>query len=118
MSAAVVTLEVASNNLANSHTNGFKQSRPIFATQSVNALRPGSGPSATNGGANPVQIGIGVSVAGFATDHSQGPLAVDSNQTDDDSTWPAPETVQLFNTNAGRNLVDLLLARTASAAME
>jgi flagellar hook protein FlgE len=116
MSASVVTLDVASNNLANSRTNGFKQSRPIFATQSVNTLRPGSGPSATNGGANQVQIGTGVSVAGYATDYSQGPLVISSNSGDNTSNSPVPDTVELSNTDVARNLVDLLLASNSFRA--
>jgi flagellar hook protein FlgE len=116
MSAAVVTLDAASNNLANARTNGFKQSRPIFATQAANMLRPGSGPSATSGGANPVQIGAGVSVVGLATDYSQGPLVTDSNPSNDGSTSPVPGTVELSNTNVGRNLVDLLLASNSFRA--
>jgi flagellar hook protein FlgE len=113
ISAAVVTLDVASNNLANSRTNGFKQSRPIFATQPVNTLRPGSGPSETSGGSNPSQIGTGVSVVGFATDHSQGPLVIDSNSSD---AALVPGTVELSNTDVGRNLVDLLLASNSFRA--
>jgi flagellar hook protein FlgE len=116
MSAAVVTLEVTSNNLANARTNGFKQSRPIFATQAVNTLGAGSGPSATNGGANPVQIGTGVRVVSFATDNSQGPLVIDSNPSNDGSTSPVPGTVELSNTDVGRNLVDLLLASNSFRA--
>jgi flagellar hook protein FlgE len=116
MSGAVVTLEAASNNLANSRTNGFKQSRPIFATQPVNTLGPGSGPSATNGGTNPVEIGTGVSVVGIATDYSQGPLVVSSNSSDDTSTSPVPGTVELANTDVARNLVDLLLSSNSFRA--
>jgi flagellar hook protein FlgE len=118
MSAAVVTLEVASNNLANSRTNGFKQSRPIFATQPVNTLSPGCGPSATNGGSNPAQIGAGVSVTGFATDHSQGPLVISSNSGDETGTSPVPGTIELSNTDVGRNLVELLLASNSFRANE
>jgi flagellar hook protein FlgE len=111
MSAAAFALEVASNNLANSRTNGFKQSRPIFATQGVNTLSSGSGPTATSGGTNPIQIGSGVRVAGVATDYSQGPLAIDPNPTDDDdSASPAPGIIELSNTDVSRNLVDVSIA--------
>ena len=116
MSAADVTLELASNNLANSRTNGFKASRPIFTTQSVNTFRPGSGPSATSGGTNQVQIGTGVSVVGVATDRSQGPLVISSNSADSTSNSPVPGTVELSNTDVGRNLVDLLLASNSFRA--
>ena len=116
MSAAVVSLEVTSNNLANSRTNGFKASRPIFATQPANTIRPGSGPGATSGGANPAQIGTGVSVVGLATDYSQGPLVVDPNSSDEYIASPVPGTVELSNTNVGRNLVDSLLTSNSFRA--
>jgi flagellar hook protein FlgE len=116
MSAAGFAIEVASNNLANARTNDFKSSRPVFATQSVRTLRAGSAPNATGGGANPVQIGTGVNVAGVATDYSQGPLVIDANPSNDGSTSPVPGTVELSNTDVGRNLVDLFLASNSFRA--
>ncbi len=72
-------LEVVSNNLANASTNGFKKSLALFqahspfehaaATRSQNSLNP-------PGGNLDGQTG-GVTLAGTATDFSQGPL----NQT-------------------------------------
>jgi flagellar hook protein FlgE len=82
MSAATTSIRVASNNLANARTPGFKASRPIFATQPASTVSIGSAPSTSNGGANPVQIGIGVKVAGIETDFSQGSIAASSNPLD------------------------------------
>jgi flagellar hook protein FlgE len=82
MLAATTSVRVASNNVANARTLGFKASRPQFATQPFSTLRLGSPPNARNGGANPAQIGIGVMVAGFATDFSQGAIVASSNPLD------------------------------------
>jgi flagellar hook protein FlgE len=82
MLAATTSVRVASNNVANSRTAGFKASRPLFATQSFSTIRLGSSPSVRSGGTNPVQIGIGVKVAGIATDFSQGSIVASSNPLD------------------------------------
>ena len=63
-----------------------------------------------------MQIGMGVNVAGVATDYSQGPLVVDPNPTDDDSPSPVPGTVELSNTDVGQNLIDVLLASNSFRA--
>jgi flagellar hook protein FlgE len=82
MLAATTSVRVASNNIANARTAGFKASRPVFATQAFSTFRLGSPPSARSGGANPVQIGLGVTVAGVATDFSQGSIVASSNPFD------------------------------------
>jgi flagellar hook protein FlgE len=84
MSAASLTVDVAANNLANSQTAGFKSSRVNFASQTPATRSIGSSPSASSGGSNPAQIGIGVRVAGVVTESA--------------------------NTDVGNNLVDLTLA--------
>jgi flagellar hook protein FlgE len=82
MLAATTSVRVASNNVANARTHGFKASRPVFATQTYSMIRIGSAPSSRSGGTNPVQIGIGVKVAGIATDFSQGSIVASSNPLD------------------------------------
>jgi flagellar hook protein FlgE len=82
MSAATFALDVASNNLANSRTNGFKQSRPVFTTQPSSMRSIGTAPSTSNGGTNPIQSGNGVRVASVTTDFSQGSLAISSDPLD------------------------------------
>jgi flagellar hook protein FlgE len=82
MLAATTSVRVASNNIANARTAGFKASRPAFATQAFNTIRLGSPPSAHSGGANPIQIGLGVKLAGIATDFSQGSIVASSNPLD------------------------------------
>jgi flagellar hook protein FlgE len=82
MLAATTSVRVASNNVANAHTAGFKASRPMFTTQPSSTIRAGSAPSARSGGTNPVQVGIGVKVAAVATDFSQGSIVASSNPLD------------------------------------
>src|SRR5580704_15816270 len=65
-------IAVIGNNIANADTNGFKSSNVLFTTQLSQTLSVGSGPTATNGGTNPQQIGLGASIATIATDFSEG----------------------------------------------
>ena len=74
MLAATTTLEVASNNLANARTPGFKSQSAVFATQAPTTITAGAAPTSSNGGSNPLQIGAGVRTIGTATDFSQGSI--------------------------------------------
>ncbi|MFO0839156.1 MAG: flagellar hook-basal body complex protein [Phycisphaerae bacterium] len=51
------------NNIANVNTTAFKGSRTLFQTQFSQLLSAGTAPSATSGGVNPTQIGLGALVA-------------------------------------------------------
>ena len=64
LSAAEAALQVLANNLANSQTAGFKASRPVFASQSVQTASLGAAPTDRSGGSNPVQVGRGTLMAG------------------------------------------------------
>jgi len=67
-------LDVVSNNLANANTNGYKSSRVLFQDQFAQMLAPGAAPSATQGGVNPTQIGLGVGMGYVSPDFTQGTL--------------------------------------------
>jgi flagellar hook protein FlgE len=82
MLAATTSVRVASNNVANARTAGFKASRPVFTTQPSSTIRAGSAPNPRSGGTNPAQVGLGVKVAGIATDFSQGSIVASSNPLD------------------------------------
>jgi flagellar hook protein FlgE len=82
MQAAETQVDVAGNNLANSQTIGFKASEAIFATQFLRTLSLGSGPTDTNGGTNPRQIGLGTRVAEISPDFTQGTIELSSNPSD------------------------------------
>src|SRR5687768_2595454 len=82
MSAAETTIDVAGNNLANSQTVGFKESKAVFATQFLQTHSPGSQPTAENGGTNPRQIGLGVRTAEITPDFTQGAIEISSSPSD------------------------------------
>ncbi|HMZ06459.1 MAG TPA: flagellar hook protein FlgE [Anaerolineales bacterium] len=67
-------LDVVSNNLANANTTGYKSSRVLFQDQFAQMMAPGSAPSATQGGINPTQIGLGVGMGFVSPDFTQGTL--------------------------------------------
>ncbi len=67
-------LDVVANNLANANTTGYKASRVVFQDQFSQMLSPGAGPSATQGGVNPIQIGLGTQLGYISPVFSQGML--------------------------------------------
>jgi flagellar hook protein FlgE len=82
LQAAETTIDVAGNNVANANTVGFKASEALFATQFLQTLSLGSAPTATNGGTNPRQIGLGTQVVSIVPDFTQGTLEISSNPSD------------------------------------
>jgi flagellar hook protein FlgE len=82
MSAAETQVDVVGNNLANSQTVGFKESRSVFATQFLQTYSIGSGPTATSGGTNPRQTGLGTRVAEITQKFNQGTVEISSNPSD------------------------------------
>ena len=82
LSAAETTIDVVGNNLANTNTVGFKASTANFATQFLQTLSLGSGPTATSGGTNPRQIGLGTTVAEISPNFGQGTVEISANATD------------------------------------
>mgnify|MGYP001159237451 CR=1 FL=1 len=67
-------LDVVSNNLANANTTGYKASRVMFQDQFAQMMSPGSAPTATLGGTNPTQIGLGVGMGFVSPNFTQGTL--------------------------------------------
>lgn len=82
LQAAETQIDVAGNNLANSQTVGFKASDVVFATQLLRTMSNGSQPTSTNGGTNPMQIGLGVQVAEIAPDFSPGAIEASTSPSD------------------------------------
>jgi len=62
------------HNIANVNTNAFKGSRTLFQTQFSQILAGGNGPSATSGGVNPTQIGLGAVVGAIQKNFSPGTI--------------------------------------------
>jgi len=65
-------LDVASNNIANVNTVGYKSSSTVFEDTLSETIAGAGAPSGTNGGTNPVQVGLGVQLAGTSTNFAQG----------------------------------------------
>ena len=82
LTAAETTIDVVGNNLANSQTAGFKASDAVFATQFLQTQGLGSAPTATSGGTNPRQTGLGTQVAEITPDFTQGTIEISSNPSD------------------------------------
>ncbi|MCK5129114.1 MAG: flagellar hook-basal body complex protein [Clostridiales bacterium] len=65
-------MDVIGNNIANVNTVGYKASRVIFQDIYSQTLRPASGPSgADSGGTNPLQIGLGMTLATIDVLHTR-----------------------------------------------
>ncbi len=74
-------LDVTGNNIANANTVGFKASNIMFQDSLSQMLTAGAAPSASSGGKNPVQIGLGVQVGGITTNFGQGSAQVTNKPT-------------------------------------
>lgn len=75
-------LDVLGDNIANVNTNGFKGARTLFQTQFSQTLTAGSRPSATSGGTNPSQVGLGSVVGQIQRNFQQGPVETTGNNSD------------------------------------
>ncbi|MDQ4007482.1 MAG: flagellar hook-basal body complex protein [Actinomycetota bacterium] len=75
-------LDVTGNNIANSNTIGFKSAQTIFQDTLSQMLTAGGAPTATQGGTNPVQIGLGVQVGATTTNYTQGSAQLTGKPTD------------------------------------
>lgn len=76
------TIDVLGNNIANAGTNGFKASNVLFTTQLSRTLSVGSRPTATLGGTNPRQIGLGATTAAIKKDFTQGSVTNSASPSD------------------------------------
>ena len=70
--AQQLRIDVASNNLANVSTIGFKASRVNFQDAYYQTLRPGTAARADIGGVAPVQVGTGVTASAVSALTDQG----------------------------------------------
>jgi flagellar hook protein FlgE len=75
-------MDVVGNNIANVNTTGFKGSRVTFQDLLSQSMRGAGAPTATRGGINGVQIGLGAAPANIDTVHAQGNLQSTSKLTD------------------------------------
>jgi flagellar hook protein FlgE len=74
-------LDVTGNNIANVNTTGFKSSSVQFQ-DTLSQMTRGAGAPGAEGGTNPAQVGLGVQVAGIATNFNQGSSQSTGKATD------------------------------------
>ncbi|MGC8668597.1 MAG: flagellar hook protein FlgE [Chthonomonadales bacterium] len=75
-------LNVIGNNIANVNTIGYKAERLTFKDQLSQTLAAASAPNGTNGGTNPDQVGLGVTVGAIDALETQGNLQSSGKPTD------------------------------------
>ncbi len=75
-------INVTGNNIANVNTTAFKSSRAAFETQISETLSSGTAPTASQGGTNQSQIGLGTKIGSVARNQLDGSLQVTGSQTD------------------------------------
>jgi flagellar hook protein FlgE len=105
LNANARNLDVIGNNIANVNTTAYKSNRMLFASQFSRNLSLGTEPSANTGGANPAQIGLGVTIAGTQRNFNTGSLAATGDQRDlaieGDGFFVVQRGDQRFFTRAG-----------------
>ena len=67
-------LDVIGNNISNVNTYGFKKERTIFKDLISQTQAGASSPTATRGGVNAIQVGLGSQLAAIDTVHNGGSL--------------------------------------------
>ena len=75
-------MDVAANDIANVNTLGYKGSRTTFKDSLNQLSRSGTAQSASQGGANPIQVGLGVQLASIDSQMSSGALQSTGNVLD------------------------------------
>jgi len=65
-------MDVIGNNIANVNTTGYKASNVTFQDMLSQTLQGASSPSGTQGGTNPMQVGLGVGVGSISTNFTDG----------------------------------------------
>ncbi len=82
LDANQVLLDDTASDLANVNTVGYKSSSVTFAESLTQVMHGASGPTATNGGSNPVQVGLGVQVSATRNEMSEGSFQTTNNPLD------------------------------------
>src|ERR1700710_1331837 len=75
-------LDVTGNNIANANTVGFKASTTVFQDTLSQMLTAAGGSNTPRGATNPIQVGLGVQVAGTSTNYNQGSTQTTGRATD------------------------------------
>jgi flagellar hook protein FlgE len=75
-------LNETANDLANVNTVGYKAASVTFADSLTQVIHGASGPTSTNGGSNPEQVGLGVQVGATINEMSEGSFQSTNNPLD------------------------------------
>lgn len=75
-------MDVIGNNISNVNTVGFKRSSVTFSDLFSETVSPAAGATATTGGVNPKQIGLGMSVSSIKMNHGAGSAQYTGNFLD------------------------------------
>lgn len=75
-------LDVIGNNIANVNTAGFKKGRVTFQDMMSQTTRGAQGPTASRGGVNPAQVGLGSQLGSIDNIHTQGFRQTTNNPLD------------------------------------
>jgi flagellar hook protein FlgE len=75
-------MDVIGNNIANVNTVGFKSSTAVFGDLLSQMVSGAGAPTATAGGTNPTQVGLGSRIAAISTSFTQGAAQLTGRDTD------------------------------------
>jgi flagellar hook protein FlgE len=75
-------MDVIGNNISNINTVGFKGSRTTFSEMFAQTVRGATQPLNSNGGSNPIQVGLGMQVNSVDMNFSQGNIETTGVSTD------------------------------------
>jgi flagellar hook protein FlgE len=75
-------MDVIGNNIANVNTVAFKSSRVTFKEAFAQLLQGASRPPGDQGGINPIQVGLGMSIGSVDQNFTQGNLETTGQSTD------------------------------------
>ncbi|WP_438317615.1 flagellar hook-basal body complex protein [Sporosarcina sp. FA9] len=103
-------LDVIGNNIANVNTYGFKKGRTVFKDLISQTVAGASGASATRGGVNPKQVGLGSQIAAIDTIHTGGSTQFTGNTLDlaiaGDGFFQVSDGSEMMYTRAGNFYMD------------
>jgi flagellar hook protein FlgE len=75
-------MDIIGNNIANVNTIGYKTSRTVFQDIFSQTIANATAPTATRGGSNPKQVGLGVSISTIGMNMTEGSTQSTSNPLD------------------------------------
>lgn len=98
-------MDVIGNNIANVNTIGFKKSRVTFQDMLSQTVRGASSPQGNRGGTNPMQVGLGMTMATIDVIHTPGSPQPTGKNTDlcieGDGFFMVGEGSNIYYTRAG-----------------